>query len=238
MAWPISDRSIDMTITATPLASPPNPKSRRWMMGEAAAAIGLVIGLVALTACDTGSPAPAAQPTAPAVTIPPTNIEIAEQFITALNERDLATLQSIMGTDAEFYDDFSVDALPELVTGLEAWEWRSEDVTCEAQADDFDVQCATAEENRLTELTGVEFPGDVRFRMTDGKVTFMELEADFSEYGPNAFAPFEEWITTNHPDDAALIFQQDMRVLTGEVAALLDQHLTSYSDDYRSVADE
>lgn len=225
-------RSIDMTITEPPRTEAQSPRPRRWaLMGAAAAVAALVIGLVAVVARDSESTAPAAQPPAP--TAPPTEVEIGEQFYAALDDRDLAALQTLMSSDG-VYGDAPVEDLPAHLAALEAWDWEWYEVACEPETVDADVRCEIAARNRLTDLTGTELLGYSLLTMTDGTIDRVLDEVDFSDYSTNAFVPFTTWLAENHADDHQTIFggANDTFRQTPESAALLDQHLTEYIDGF------
>jgi len=222
-------RSITMTITESPQTESPTPPRRRWAMAGAAATVtALVIGLVALLARDDEPPGPAAAP--------PTDLDVAQQFMAAFNDRDLETMQATMGSDADF-DGLPVAELPALVAYLEAWDWRWEEATCETSSVGPAVRCEFFDRNRLTDLTGAERPGSAEFTMVDGKIDHVEPGSDLSDYSPNAFEPFRSWVSSNHPEDARKIWDSGGRVVTEETAALLEQVLTEYENQYESEAD-
>jgi len=227
-------RSIDMTITETPQTPAQSPRRSRWaLMGAAAATVALLIGLVAVVARDNEPTAPA-DPPPPAPTAQPSEVDTAEQFYGALNDRDLATLQTLMGSDA-VYDGIVVEDMPAHIAVLEAWEWEWDQVACEPEPVDADVRCEIAVRNRLTDLTGTELSGYSLFTMVDGKIDRVNLELDFSDYGTNAFMPFQTWLRNNHPDDFQTIWgENDTLRQTPESAALLDQHLAEYINEARS----
>lgn len=246
-------RSIDMTITETPQTEAQSPRRPRWgLMGAAAAVVALVVGLVAVATRDTEPSAPAATPPAPTTptTLPapttqpdptaqPSEVEIAEQFYVALNDRDLATLQSLMGSDGVYDENIVVEDMPAHVAALEAWGWTWEEVACEP-APEAGVRCEIAVRNRLTELTGAELSGSSLVTVTDGEIERVNHDGlDFSEYGPNAMQPFETWLQDNHLDDHRTIWggEDGALGLTPESAALLDQRLTDYASEVRSDAD-
>ncbi len=229
-------RSIDMTITETPQTEAQSSRPRHWaFIGAAAAVAALVIGLVAAVARDNEPPAPAdPPPTAPITS--PSEVEIAEQFYAALNDRDLATLQTLMGDDG-VYDGIPAEDMPAHLTALEAWDWTWDEIACEPA--DAGVRCEIAARNRLTELTGTELSGSSLVTMTDGTIDRVNVDQlDFSDYSPNAFMPFETWLRDNHPDDYQTISgENDWFRQTTESAALLDQHLTEYVNEFRSDTD-
>ena len=230
-------RSIDMTITESPQTEPQSPRERRWaLMGAAAAVAALVIGLVAVIARDTEPTAPAAPPPAP--TASPSEVDIAERFYGALNDRDVATLQALMGSGA-VYDGAPVEDLPAHTVALAAWDWEWDEVTCQTESVDADVRCEIAARNRLTELTGTELAGYSLLTMVDGKIDRVIVEVDFSDYSTNALVPFTTWLQDNHPEGYRTIFEgeNDTFRQTTESAALLDQHLTEYINQVRSDAD-
>lgn len=230
-------RSIDMTITETPQTPAQSSRPRHWaLIGAAAAVAALTIGLVAVVAQD-NEPPPPADP-APAPITSPSEVEevdIAEQFYAALNDRDLATLQTLMGDDG-VYDGIPVEDMPAHLTALEAWDWTWKEVACEPEPADAGVRCEIAVRNRLTELTGTELSGSSLFTMIDGTIDRVDLDQlDFSDYSPNAFMPFQTWVSENHPDDYQTIWEEnDSFRQTPESAALLDQHLTEYIREFRS----
>lgn len=227
-------RSIDVTITESPQTTAQSPRGRRWaIMGAAAAVAALVIGLVVVVARDNEPPAPADPQPAP--TDQPSEVDSAEQFYGALNDRDLATLQTLMGRDG-VYDGIVVEDLPAHVAALEAWDWEWDEVACEPDTVEADVRCEIAVRNRLTDLTGTELAGFSLLTMTDGTIDRVNLDGlDFSDYSPNAFMPFQNWLRGNHPDDYQTIFEDnDPFRQTTESATLLDQHLTDYSNEVRA----
>ncbi len=229
-----------MTITESPQTAAQSPRRRRWaIMGAAAAFAALVIGLVAVVGRDDDPPAPANQPTASAVPLPPTEVDIAEQFYGALNDRDPATLQTLMGSGAVYDENIAVEDLPAHTAALEAWDWEWKEVACETQSVESDVRCEIAARDHLTDLTGTELSGYALLTMIDGKIDRVLVEVDLSDYSTNACVPFTTWLRNNHLDDYRTIFEgeNDTFHQTAESAALLDQHLTEYVNEVRSEAD-
>jgi hypothetical protein len=211
---------------------------RGWFRAAAAPAI-VIVGSVAMLACDDDS---SDKEASTGTTLSATDTGVAEQFIKALNDRDPAAITA-MSTDGLTINSavtgqrFPAEELPSLIAWYDAFDWRWEDATCETTSVQANAECELFERNRLTDLTGAERPATVSFTMTDGGVESVIVNADLSDYR-NEFYQFSYWVRANHPDDATRMWTGNYPILSSESAALLDQHLTEYADQLPPTTDE
>ena len=228
-------RSVPMTFTEfseTESSQTETRPSRSWAwVGAAAAAAMVMVGGVALLARDGAGPRSEASTDA---AVASAEIDVAERFIAAVNDRDLAAVEAV-STDGLTIDsdstigDLRAGELPSLMAWYDAFDWRWEDASCQATSPGADIRCELFERNRLTDLTGAERPATASFTMTDGKVESVNVDADGSDYARVAFFPFKNWVRVNHPDDLTRMWTGDYPVLSSESVALFDQHLTEYA---------
>ncbi len=237
----LRQRSIHVTLTEPNQTEARPAAGRRWAwIGAAAAAAFVVVGGLVLLTRDDTSPS-----TAPSTDVAglAADVGVAERFIVAFNDRDLAAMEEVSAAGLTMKSAVTVDVLdvegwPSLLAWYEAFDWRWDGAICAISSPGVDVQCEVLERNRLTDLTGARRPATVTFAVTDGEVETVAVAADLSDYSPNAFAPFRSWVRLNHPDDVSRMWTGDSPVLTAESAALFDRHLTEYADDLRSTTDE
>jgi len=231
----LRDRTVPMTFTEfseTESSKPETRPGRSWAwVGAAAAAAMVVVGAVALLTRDDTQPDTEAATGAAGASA---EIDVAEQFIAAFNDRDPAAVEAV-STDGLTVDiplvvaGLQVGELPSLMAWYDAFDWRWEDPTCQTTSLGADVRCELFERNRLTDLTGAERPATASFTMTDGEVESVKVDADSSDYFPNAFTPFRYWMRVNHPDDVTRMWASGRPVLSAESVALFDRHLGEYA---------
>jgi hypothetical protein len=162
-------------------------------------------------------------------------VDVAEEFIDALNRRDLAAVEAVSADgftmNSEVGVGLEVGELPSLMAWYDAFDWRWEDPSCVSSTLGADVRCELFERNRLTVASGAARPATVSFSMSDGLVESVDVDADLSDYALNAFVPFKKWVWVNHPDDVGRMWNGSFPVLNAESVALFDRNLTDYTGE-------
>jgi hypothetical protein len=208
--------------------------TRNWVAAAAAIAIAVIAGVVVVTSDDDAPAAPTPTTAIPTTTTDPVpadgaaRIGVAEDFIAAFNARDVDTLRELAATNQGRLEDFTNSDAPSLFAWYDMFEWRWEDVTCDAT--DAGASCAMTRRNRLGDFTGIDVPARVHLTIVDGRIEDLVLVEDFNEYAITAFEPFVEWVTANHPGDLGSMWPPDDA--GGRTAAgveLFDANLAEYT---------
>lgn len=230
--------ATDLSTTASSRTEP--GRGRRWTRFRAAAPAMAIVGSVALLACDGGS---SGMDASTGTTLVAAETGEAEQFIRSFNERDLVAMEAVSTDGFTFNSEVTGGVLqpgelPSLMAWYDAFDWRWEDATCETPSPGDGIRCELLERNHLTDLTGAKRPATVSFTMTAGKVESVNVDADLSDYSPNAFAPFRNWVRVNHPDDLTRMWAGYRPALSAESATLFEQHLSEYAAHLPTTTEE
>ena len=115
--------------------------------------------------------------------------------------------------DDAVIDDFAVsnadDYLPkaelEQVTG---WRYMQPECTAIVPGPPIQVSCTYAMQNAWSQALGVgPFTGsNFTFVIADGQIQQVTHFFDFSEFDPQVYAVFQEWLTATHPNDVGVMF--------------------------------
>ncbi len=100
------------------------------------------------------------------------------------------------------------------------WEWQLDECV---DIDDRSASCTATASNAWTEALGVEpVSGVYSVRFSENGIIDVSPGTDFlAQWGPQVFEVFLDWVTENHPDDAAIMF--DFRVDTNpEILSLYE----------------
>ena len=94
------------------------------------------------------------------------------------------------------------------------------------------VSCTYTMQNAWSEALGVgPFTGsNFRFVIANGQIQQVTHIFDFSEFDPQVFGVFQEWLTATHPGDVDVMFDSSSGnfSLTPEAIALFEQHTTEF----------
>ncbi|MDH3300252.1 MAG: hypothetical protein OES24_07070 [Acidimicrobiia bacterium] len=86
------------------------------------------------------------------------------------------------------------------------WQWRLNECV---DFDDGAAKCSVTAGNAWSEVLGVEpVTGIFIVRFGENGIIEVEDQVDnfLAQWGPQVFEVFFDWVTENHPDDAAIMF--------------------------------
>lgn len=182
-------------------------------------------------------PATVAPPTTvapPAAPDPQEAIALAQRFMEDLDAWNGEAVRALV-TDDAVIDDFGVTTADDYLAGAEvdrATGWRYMQPECRAilPGPPIQVSCTYTMQNAWSEALGVgPFTGsNYRFVIADGQIQQITNIVDFSEFDPQVFAVFQDWLTATHPDDVDVMFNSSGVRLTPEAIALFEQHTTEF----------
>ncbi|HKX74504.1 MAG TPA: hypothetical protein VJR05_03860 [Acidimicrobiia bacterium] len=222
-------RSDRMDLQTTPKTTSVPKARQRWV--PAMAAFGLV--LLAATALFI------LRGEGPPVLAEATPVEIAEEYMEARNAWDADRAAELLAPDA-ILNDMPMMTLDELGPGfqvLRAYGFQFDQVECvEFQAPRVSVRCTYMLNTRLTEIVGYRpVPGNFVFIVEDGRMTSLSHNFNFSEYAPNVFERFVDWLETERPGAFDQLFRwvgdTATPLLTPESIELIPGYLADF-DDY------
>jgi hypothetical protein len=198
------------------------------------------------TSTDASQQPAATQPpsrSAPATAAPPSvpeaqeAIGLAQRFVDARDAWDGEAVRALV-TDDAVIDDFAVsnadDYLPvaeiEQATG---WRYMHPKCTAIAPGPPSQVSCTYTMQNAWSEALGVGpcTGSNFRFVIADGQIQQVIHTVDFSEFDPQVFAVFQDWLTATHPNDVDVMFDSSSGnfSLTPEAIALFEHHTTEFA---------
>ena len=204
-----------------------SPRRRNWpIIGVAAAAVVLIVGLGVWTLLTANESEPAA---------PSTREEFGEAMLTAFDSHDGDAAVTLLGTDPDI-DVFGTDTpdeLRDLAGWFEAVEWRFDSQGCTTSGAE-QVTCGVRQRNEWSEAVQFEpVFAQLRLDVADGQITKVEYEFDFSAWSPNVFEPFANFVVANHPGDVQTMWRIEdgfAPKLTEDALALFDQYSAEYAE--------
>ena len=158
----------------------------------------------------------------------------ANQAITYLAEDgDISGLVNSLGSEAAAgtFDQFRL-----LISFLEASRYQQVLDRCETQTSSpsgtdlrctFTFQLLGSDQLGRDSFTGSYFDLTVR----DGEIVRAEQHWEVGEFSPRMWEPFAEWVSSNHPEDAAVMYEDETYSsvrLTAESVRLWQQRVRQY----------
>jgi hypothetical protein len=148
---------------------------------------------------------------------PSSPVEVATQFWEALADGDRDATMALVDPDAIDSPGLSPSGRAMTLEGQfdwydsVGWEWQLE--SC-SEVDDGAIECTASARNSWSDSLGVvPVTGTFHVDVGDGGVTGLADRSGFgSLWAPSVFRVFAAWVDTNHPADAATMFDFDVDV--------------------------
>lgn len=238
------DRQVEDRPTCPRRSSRPEGQ-RRWMPALAAAVAVVTVGVGAFIFLGGDEPPPAAD----AEAIMNQAVELAEQYVEALNSYDASRARALVAEDVQINSPVfmdleelaDVDKLEAAVQHLEIVGFQYSPFQCDlsfrpadARADTFLwVLCDYEMDSRPQQIVGYPpIAGSFGFGVVGGVITRIDDRFPWAEFGPNVDEPFTTWLNANHPDGLDSVFVATTGVqyprLTPEALDLLAIYLDEY----------
>lgn len=176
----------------------------------------------------------------PATSAPPSAIEaqvaisLAQRFVEARDAWDGEAVRALVANDAVI-DDFDVSNADDYLLGAEieqatGWRYLQPECTAIVPGPPIQVSCTYTMQNAWSEALGVgPFTGsNFTFVIADGQIQQVTDFFDFSEFDPQVYAFFQEWLTATHPNDVGVMYDGGVFSLTPESIALFEHHTTEF----------
>lgn len=243
---PTVDQKVQDRPTCPRKASRPKGQ-RRWMPALAAAVAVVAIGVGAFMFLGGEEPPPAATD---AETIMDQAIELAEQYVEALNSYDAERIRALVAEDVQinmgsFLDLAEVADIDKIDIALRVHEiigFQYSPYQCGLSFSPADVQtsitflwvlCDYQMDSRPQRVVGhPPIPAQLGVGVADGVITRVSEQFPFEEWAPNVDQPFIDWLNTNHPGGFESVFVATTAVqyprLTTEALDLLAIYLDEY----------
>lgn len=201
----------------------PQPKRQhRWSGGKrigalAAAAVGLAV-IAALLIIQSREEAPATDQTPVAAKAPENTVnaraeEVATGFVEAYGAFDVEQAMTYLADDATIAVLGAQDDLRLLVSWLEATGYQQIVDPCEGvgNSSSGSIRCTFAfHALRSGELGRGPFGGSsFDLVVRDGKIVHASQSWEIEKFSPQVWEPFANWVSTVHPKDAAVMYQDD-----------------------------
>jgi len=207
-----------------------------------AIAVAAVIGLAAVVLILETRPgkdvtAPATEPSV----VNPADTEavlVASGFLEAFGAFDAERARTYLAEGADITgmtEGMGVEGLPLMISWLEASGYQQTITSCEAGTSGtdtsvlctFDFHGLRSDEIGRGPFTGSDFAITVR----DGAISRASMTWETQKFSPQMWEPFADWVSTIHPKDAAVMYQDATLTnfrLTEESIRLWDQHTREY----------
>ena len=201
----------------------PQPKRQhRWSRGKrigalAAAAVGLAV-ITALLIIQSRDEAPATDQTPVAAgaqenTVNARAEKVATGFVEAYGAFDVEQAMTYLADDATIAVLGAQDDLRLLSSWLEATGYQQIVDPCEGVGNSASgsIRCAFAfHALRSGELGRGPFGGSsFDLVVRDGKIVHASQDWEIEKFSPQVWEPFANWVSTVHPKDAAVMYQDD-----------------------------
>ncbi len=204
----------------------PVTNKRNLYLALAAAVAVIALGAYAVTNSDSttvaanqGDPAPATTPIQATTSIPMSRTEMATAFWQAMAAGDRDQVLGIVDPAALDSQELAIWGRAQTLQGQFDWYesvgWKWQLSKCEPADDDVTIRCTASASNTWSESLGVEpVSGNFLVVFSDDGITDVteELDSFISQWSPQVFAVFADWVQENHPDDAAIMFDFDMDI--------------------------
>jgi hypothetical protein len=226
----------------------PQPKRQhRWSGGKrigalAAAAVALVL-IAALLIIQSREEAPATDQTPVAAEAPENTVnaraeEVATGFVEAYGAFDVEQATTYLADDATIAVLGAQDDLRLLSSWLEATGYQQIVDPCEGVGNSASgsIRCTFAfHALRSGELGRGPFRGSsFDLVVRDGKIVHASQDWEIEKFSPQVWEPFANWVSTVHPKDAAVMYQDDSHSgvrLTSESIRLWDLRTREYVEE-------
>lgn len=168
-------------------------------------------------------------------------LEVATNFVAAFGAHDadraityLSDVADLTGLGAEGIREFRL-----LLSYLEAVGYRQLHTSCldmGSSALGTYVHCTfDFHSNGSDEIGRSPFSGSsIHFTVRDGEIVRASTQWQFGKFGPQIWDPFKEWVSTNYPEDVAVMYEEtypgDM-ALRADSIRLWNQHTREYVEE-------
>lgn len=191
----IARRENMETRTPTVPTGPVSKEPRRWLPALAAGSLVILLGVPFLLGRD-GAGVFGFFQTTP--------VEVAERYLDARNAGDAEAVRDLLA-DGVVFNDPAITDLEELDAGIEAlrrygFEFTSYECLESGVGPPASVTCTYMLEDTVQRIVGAPpTPGRFYFDVSEGRITNHFHDFNFTEYAPNVFTKFVEWLNTERP---------------------------------------
>jgi hypothetical protein len=181
--------------------------------------------------------------TTPANQPAPASVDVATQFLHQLSLFNQDQAVSYLADDADL-SGMGLKGRQELRSTLSWWQatgFKLMPTSCEETGKtsaigtwvscDFDFHSLRSDEIGKGPYSGSSFTLAVR----DGEIVLASMYFEIGEFGPQMWEPFSVWVSTNYPEDAAVMYNSGHSNyrLTTESIRLWEQHTREYVNEVR-----
>ena len=179
---------------------------------------------------------------APATSAPPAATEaqvaiaLAQRFVEARDAWDGEAVRALVADDAVI-DDFDVSNADDYLLGAEieqatGWRYLQPECTAIVPGPPIQVSCTYTMENAWSQALGVgPFTGsNFTFVIADGQIQQITHVFDFSQFSPQVYEVFLDWLTATHPNDDDVMINPTTGNfnVTPESIALFEHHTIEF----------
>ena len=141
-------------------------------------------------------------------------VQVAEGYLDAFGTFDVERAKAYLAEDADITgmtEGKGVAGLDLMTSWLEATGYRQTVTSCQAGTSgfpDITVSCAfDFDDIRSDEIGRGPFIGSFWIIVRDGEISRASMSWQLEPYSPQVWQPFADWVSTTHPEDAAVMYQ-------------------------------
>ena len=218
---------------------------RRRNQRIAAGVVGIAVFVAAVWVLGTRLGHETTAPAKPATVAPgdAKALEVAKVFVTAFGAFDadraityLADEAALSGLGANGIREFRL-----LLSYLEAIRYRQLHTSCSdmgSSALGTYVHCTfDLHSNGSDEIGRGPYGGStIQFTVRDGEIVRASTYWEIGKYAPQMWHPFKEWVSTNYPEDVAVMYEETYPgdyALTPESIRLWERHTREYVEEVK-----
>jgi hypothetical protein len=165
----------------------------------------------------------------------PSPVDVAVRYMEARNTFDASAAEALIADDAQLFDQPRME-LSELELAFEylrIYEIQLEPFECENRAGSTLVTCAYQMDTRLSRIVGhPPVAGRIQFLAENGLITYLVHDFNYSDYAPDVFEPYIDWLNEEHPGIKDQLFIEvdgvHTPILTRESLDLAGRYLDEY----------
>lgn len=164
-------------------------------------------------------------------------VQVAEDFLDAFGAFDVDRAKAYLAEDADITgmtEGKGVAGLELMTSWLEATGYHQTVTSCQPGTSGFpDITVACAfdfDDIRSEEIGRGPFSGsDFWIIVRDGEISRASMSWQIEQFSPQMWEPFADWVSTNYPEDAAVMYQDASNVrLTEKSIRLWEQRSREY----------
>lgn len=165
----------------------------------------------------------------------PSPVDVAVGYMEARNNFDASAAEALIADDAQLVDQPQMERseLELAFESLRIYGMQFEPFECEHRGGSTLVTCAYQMDTRLSHIVGhPPVAGRIQFLVEDELITYLVHDFNYSDYAPDVFEPYIDWLDQEHPGVREQLFIEadgvKTPILTPHSLDLADRYLDEY----------